>query len=442
LRNSPETSTAPASVQRRARLRIARRLLPFLLILYIAAFLDRVNVAYAGLEMTKDLGFSDRVFGLGAGIFFLGYVLLEIPGALIVERWSARRWIARILISWGVITAFTSLINTSTEFYVMRFLLGVAEAGFFPGVIVYLSHWFRAEDRAKAIAGFMIGIPISSIVGSPIAGLILRVHWLGLNGWRWLFILEGVPAIILGAVTLFYLTDWPHQANWLPEDEKAWLTHNLAEERKKSASTHVSVLQALGQSRVIVLALVYFFGDMGLYGFTIWFPTILKRTSGLPVIAVTLLGTLPYIAALAAVLAVGWHSDRSGERRWHTALPLFIGAAVLFAGLELSASLPLQMILFIVLAACLHCWQPTFWALPTMFLTESAAAASIGLINAIGNLGGFAGPFLLGYMRGHAHSFGSGLAALMFSLLLAGILVLCIKPTPAARHLPSELPQA
>jgi MFS transporter, ACS family, tartrate transporter len=435
LRNSPETSTAPASVQRRARLRIARRILPFLLILYIAAFLDRVNVAYAGLEMTKDLGFSDRVFGLGAGIFFLGYVLLEIPGALIVERWSARRWIARILISWGVITAFTSLINTSTEFYVMRFLLGVAEAGFFPGVIVYLSHWFRAEDRAKAIAGFMIGIPISSIVGSPIAGLILRVHWLGLNGWRWLFILEGVPAIILGAITLFYLTDWPHQANWLPEEEKAWLTQNLAEERTKSASTHVSVLQALGQSRVIVLALVYFFGDMGLYGFTIWFPTILKRTSGLPVIAVTLLGTLPYIAALAAVLAVGWHSDRSGERRWHTALPLFIGAAVLFAGLELSASLPVQMILFILLAACLHCWQPTFWALPTMFLTESAAAASIGLINAIGNLGGFAGPFLLGYMRSHAHSFGSGLAVLMFSLLLAGILVLCIKPTPAARTL-------
>jgi MFS transporter, ACS family, tartrate transporter len=421
-------------LQNRARRRIARRILPFLLLLYIVAFLDRVNVAYAGLEMTKNLGFSDRVFGLGAGFFFLGYVLLEIPGALIVERWSARRWIARILISWGIITAFTSLINSSAEFYVMRFLLGVAEAGFFPGVIVYLSHWFCSEDRAKAIAGFMIGIPISSIVGSPIAGLILRVHWLGLNGWRWLFILEAVPAIVLGCVTFFYLTDWPYQAKWLPDEEKQWLITKLVEEKRESAYLPITILRALRQRRVVILALVYFFGDVGLYGFTIWFPTILKRVSALPVLTVTLLGTLPYIAAFAAVLAWGWHSDHSRERRWHTALPLFGGAAVLFAGLELSASIPTQMILFIALAACLHCWQPSFWSLPTMFLTESAAAASIGLINAIGNLGGFVGPFLLGYMSSHAHSFRPGLAALMSSLLLAGILVLSVSPTQDAHR--------
>jgi MFS transporter, ACS family, tartrate transporter len=292
-------------LQNRARRRIARRILPFLLLLYIVAFLDRVNVAYAGLEMTKNLGFSDRVFGLGAGFFFLGYVLLEIPGALIVERWSARRWIARILISWGIITAFTSLINSSAEFYVMRFLLGVAEAGFFPGVIVYLSHWFCSEDRAKAIAGFMIGIPISSIVGSPIAGLILRVHWLGLNGWRWLFILEAVPAIVLGCVTFFYLTDWPYQAKWLPDEEKQWLITKLVEEKRESAYLPITILRALRQRRVVILALVYFFGDVGLYGFTIWFPTILKRVSALPVLTVTLLGTLPYNSCLCGSACVG-----------------------------------------------------------------------------------------------------------------------------------------
>lgn len=415
-------------IEQRARRRIARRILPFLLLLYIIAFMDRVNVAYAALTMSHDLGFSDRVFGFGAGIFFIGYVILEIPGAVIVERWSARRWLARIMISWGLLTILVGFVHTAHQFYSARFLLGAAEAGFFPGLIVYLTHWFRQQDRAKAIAAFMIGIPISSIVGSPLAGLILNVHWYGLAGWRWLFILEGIPAIVFGIVTIFYLTDWPHQARWLPVDEQEWITSELLREKQaKAAMRSYTIGQALRMPQVIQLALVYFFGDIGLYGFTIWFPTIFKRISGLPILTVTLLGSLPYIATLLAVLYVGWHSDRAHERRWHTAIPLFSGAITLILGIAFAPPLWIQFALFILLAACVHCWQPSFWALPTTILGESSAAASIGLINSVGNLGGFAGPFLLGYMRTRFQSFAPGLACILVSLFLAGILTLRLR---------------
>ena len=418
-------------VGQRARRRIAKRILPFLLLLYITAFLDRVNVAYAALVMSQDLGFSDRVFGLGAGIFFIGYVLLEIPGALIVERWSARRWIARIMVSWGLVTILVGFVRSPHQFYGARFLLGAAEAGFFPGVIVYLTHWFRQQDRAKAIAAFMIGIPISSIVGSPVAGIILRLHWHGLAGWRWLFILEGIPAIVLGVITFFYLTDWPHQAHWLPQDEQDWIAAELLREKQaRAAIRSYTILQALKQPRVIQLAIIYFLGDIGLYGFTIWFPTILKRASGLPILTITLLGALPYLATLVADLLVGWHSDRSGERRWHTALPLFAGGLTLLVGVTFALPLWASLMSFILLAACVHCWQPSFWALPTAILGESAAAASIGLVNSVGNLGGFAGPFIIGYLGTRFHSFAPGLACLLVCLLMAGVLVLRLKTGP------------
>src|SRR5205085_8990660 len=221
-----------ADVEQRARRHIARRILPFLLLLYIVAFMDRVNVAYATLEMSHDLGFSDRVFGFGAGIFFIGYVVLEIPGALIVERWSARRWIARIMISWGLMTILLAFVHTAHQFYLARFLLGAAEAGFFPGIIVYLSHWFRQEDRAKAVALFMIALPITSIIASPISGLLLGVKWLGLSGWRWVFIIEGLPAIVFGIATIFYLTDWPREAKWLADDECDWIERELESEKQ------------------------------------------------------------------------------------------------------------------------------------------------------------------------------------------------------------------
>lgn len=408
--------------------RIMRRLLPFLWLLYVIGFLDRVNVAYAALQMTHDLHFSDRVIGLGAGIFFIGYVLLEIPGTLIVERWSARRWIARIMISWGIVTAIVGLVQTAHQFYGARFLLGLAEAGFFPGVLVYLTHWFREKDRAKVVAIFMTAIPFSNIFGSPLAGQILKIHWLGLQGWRWLFILEGVPAIIFGVVTIFYLTDWPREALWLPKEECDWISSELEKEReRKAARQRHSILQALCHRDVLFLALIYFMGSSGIYGFIIWFPTIVKRASGLPTTTVTLLVALPYIAGLLAMLANGWHSDRTGERRWHTSLCLYAAGVSLILAIAADPHLWVQLVFFIVFAAFIHAYQPTFWALPTTFLGESAAAASIGLINCIGGLGGFVGPFVMGYLATRTGSFVGGLIWLLVNLFLGGTLVLCLR---------------
>ena len=432
----PNTSAIATQMRRK----VARRILPYLLLLYIVAFLDRVNVAYAGLEMSRDLGFSDRVFGFGAGIFFLSYLVFAIPGTLAIERRSARRWIAGLLVSWGFVTTFMSQVHTPAQFCVFRFILGAAEAGFFPGIIAYLGHWFSPRDRAKAVASFMIGIPIASIIGSPLAGLILRINWHGLHGWRWLFILEGLPAILLGITTLFYLTDRPEGAAWLSRAEKDWLAGELAEDATaKRISASKSIRSAISDPRVVALGAVYLLGDIGLYGFTIWFPTILKRASGYSTLAVTLVAVFPYIAALVADLAVGWHSDKTGERRWHTALPLFLGALVLGVGLTFNLNLIVQIVLFTLLAACLHCWQPCFWALPTTLLGESAAAASIGFINAVGHVGAFSGPFLIGYLRTEYQSFVPGLAALLISLVLAGLLALSVRPRlPKALRVAAE----
>jgi MFS transporter, ACS family, tartrate transporter len=423
------TSGPPAlTVEQSARRRIARRLLPFLWLLYVIAFLDRVNVAYAALEMSHDLRFSDRVFGTGAGIFFIGYVLLEIPGAIIVERWSARRWIARIMISWGVITVLVGLVHTSRQFYAARFLLGMAEAGFFPGIIVYLTHWFRWEDRAKAVAVFMTAIPLSNILGSPLAGQILKIHWHGLQGWRWLFILEGVPAVVFGVVTFFYLTDWPRQAVWLTKDESDWITGELEREKlRKTAVRSYTIWQALANRDVLLLTLIYFMGSTAIYGFIIWFPTILKRASGLSTTTVTFLVVIPYLAGLTAMVLNAWDSDRTHERRWHTAGALFLGGASLVLALAFAPHIWIQLVFFILFAAFVHAYQPTFWALPTALLGESAAAASIGLINCIGGLGGFVGPFIMGYLVKPNGSFVFGLAWLLVNLFLGGILVLYVR---------------
>jgi len=420
--------TSPAApIVRSARRRIAIRLLPFLWWLYVIAFLDRVNVAYAALEMSHNLGFSDKVFGLGAGIFFIGYLLLEIPGALIVERWSARLWIARIMITWGIMTVLVGFVHTPHQFYTMRFFLGAAEAGFFPGVIVYLTHWFSRRDLAKAIGSFMVAQPLANFVGSPLAGRILQIHWYGLEGWRWLFILEGIPAVIFGIVTFFYLTDRPSEAEWLPQAEREWLNQELDRERaEKNAVRSYTIAEALRQRDVMLLTLIYFLANTGFYGFTIWFPTILKRASGLPNRAVTLLVAIPYLAALTATVLNSWHSDRTQERRWHAAGPLFFGSAALFLAIETGSHLWMQLGFFTVFASCVYGYQPCFWALPTITLGESAAAASIGLINAIGNLGGFFGPFLLGFLVTRTGSFNSGLVWLLVDLALAGVLVLAL----------------
>jgi MFS transporter, ACS family, tartrate transporter len=404
---------------------IAARLLPYLFLLYIVAFLDRVNVRFAGLDMTRDLNFSDRVFGLGAGIFFVGYVVFEIPGALLVERWSARKVIARILVTWGIVTVLVALVRTPGQFYAARFLLGAAEAGFFPGVLVYLTHWFRYEDRAKAAALFMAAIPVANVIGSPLAAMILNVHWGGWPGWRWLFVLEGIPAVVLGIVTIYFLPDWPNEAKWLETEEREWISQELAREKEaKLRMRRVSIAEALRMPRVILLTLIYFLSVTGIYGFAVWFPTILKRATGLPNFTVTLLAALPYAAGVVAMLVNGWHSDLSRERRWHTALPLFVGASCLGSALVFRDELALAFALMIVVGACTTAFLPSFWPLPTEFLAESAAAASMGLINALGNLGGFLGPYAMGYLRSQTGSFAPGLIVLMTCMAAAGMLVL------------------
>ena len=416
------------AVAERARRRISLRVIPYVFILYIIAFLDRVNVGYAALQMADDLGFSAEVFGFGAGIFFFGYVILEIPGSVLVERWSARKWIARIMISWGVLAIMTAFVRTSTQFYWVRFLLGAAEAGFFPGIIVYLSHWFRYEDRAKAVALFMAAIPVSNLLGSPISGLLLGVHWLNQPGWRWLFIVEGIPAVILGFITIYYLTDWPRDATWLPDDEKQWIMRELElEKRQRKAVRHISMWQALRHRDVLLLVGAYFFATVGFYGLNIWMPTLLKQSSNWSDLKVTVVAMIPHLAGLISMLLVGASSDRTGERRWHAASAMVLGGIGYVLVIMAGGNPLLVVAAFCVVAAGVDGYFPGFWPLPTAFLTESAAAASIGLINSFGNLGGFVGPYILGYVRTTTNSFNIGLACLAISMALGAACVLSVR---------------
>jgi len=314
------------------------------------------------------------------------------------------------------------------QFYGARFLLGLAEAGFFPGIIVYLTHWFRHEDRARAGALFMTAIPVANVLGSPLAGLLLEVHWLGIPGWRWLFIVEGIPAVLLGILTLLCLTDWPHQAGWLPTDEQEWIGGELQREREaKAAAGAWTVSQALGSRKVILLASVYFFALVGLYGFNFWFPTILKRATGLPNLTVTMIAALPYLLGVIVMLWNGWHSDRTGERRWHTGSILFFCGAFMALAVGFQANLWLGLGLLILSGACTTAFMPSFWQLPTAMLSESAAAASIGLINSVGGLGGFVGPYFVGYLRTLTGSFSFSLVFLVAALFLSAALVLTLR---------------
>ena len=402
--------------------------MPYVFLLYIIAFLDRVNVGYAALQMAGDLGFSAEVFGFGAGIFFFGYVLLEIPGSVIVERRSARKWIARIMISWGILAIMTAFVRTSTQFYWVRFLLGAAEAGFFPGLIVYLSHWFRYEDRAKAVAMFMAAIPVSNLLGSPISGLLLGVHWLNQPGWRWLFIVEGTPAVIFGVVTIFYLTDWPREAAWLPDDEKAWITRELEREKEqRKAVRQFSMWEALRHRDVLLLVAAYFFTTVGFYGLNIWLPTLLKQAADWSDFKVTMVAMIPHLAGLIAMLMFGASSDRTGERRWHAASAMVLGGIGYVLVIMAGGHPMLVVAAFCVVAAGVDGVFPGFWPIPTTFLTESGAAAAIGLINSFGNLGGFVGPYILGYVRTATNSFNIGLGLLAVSMALGAACVLSVR---------------
>lgn len=409
-------------------MRIALRLLPFVFLIYIVNYIDRVNVSFANLRMSADLGLSDRVYGLGVGVFYISYVLFEIPGALIVERWSARKWIARIMISWGFVSILTGFVHSAVQFYTIRFFLGVAEASFFPGMIVYLTHWFRLRERSRAIACLYAAVPTASLVGAPIAGWLLGVHWQWLAGWRWLFILEGIPAIVLGTVTLFYLTDWPSQARWLPQDEQDWLIKELhAEvEAKKKIRDH-TILEAFCDRRVLWLIAAWFLALAGVLGNIYWIPTFVKRLSGFSDRDVTSLLLIPALIGLVLMLFNGWHSDKTAERRWHAAIPLIL--AGLMYGLMIPAhhDVPLAICFLLMGSGFFYAFYPVFWSMPTMILSESAAAATFGLINSIGQLGGFAGPYVIGLLNDRTHSLTASFGFIAFAYMASAGLVLTLK---------------
>jgi ACS family tartrate transporter-like MFS transporter len=421
-------AVALTPVADRAKRRIIRRIMPYLFVLYIIAFLDRVNVSYAKLEMLHDLNFSEAVYGFGAGIFFFGYFLFEIPGSIIVEKWSARKWIARIMISWGILAVLMGFIHTETQFYGVRFLLGAAEAGFFPGIIVYLSHWFRYEDRAKAVAMFMTAIPFSNILGSPISGLLLDIKWFNLQGWRWLFILEGFPAIIFGFVTLYYLTDRPQQAKWLKDDEREWITGELEKEHQQKAASHsLSILKAFQNRDVLLLTAAYFFIVTSNYGLNFFLPTFVKKLSGSSNLMITLITAIPYCFYLIAMLFLGWSSDRTGERRWHTVIPMVAVGLGLLLSIPAQDNAVLAVAMFSLASAGLGGYLPSFWALPTRFLTGAAAAATIGLVNSVGNLGGFVGPYVVGYLNTRTNSFVGGVLYLAISAFVAACCIVALR---------------
>jgi ACS family tartrate transporter-like MFS transporter len=379
-------------------------------------------VAYAAIGMSRELGFSDRVFGMGAGIFFVSYVALQVPGALLVERWSARKMISATMIAWGSLTALTAFVHTPAQLYLARAVLGAAEAGFFPGVIVYLSHWFIHEDRAKATSNFMAAIPVSFVIGSPLAGWILGRSWFAVEGWRWLFVLEGMPAIGLGAVAFFYLTDWPAEATWLSAEQRHWTDQRLQEERPARAQA-VPIKEALRSRTILLLAAVTFLDYFVLYSFFFWFPTILKRQSGFSDVHVGLLGALPYLGSLIAMQINGWHSDKTRERHWHSAVPLFIAAGGLLGLMAQPRSIQVSLPLFTMVSIGIA-YLATFWPIPTEILSQSAAAAAVGTVNAFGSIAGFAGPYLFGYLNTRTGSSSYGLCVMMVAALAGGFLML------------------
>lgn len=416
-------------VAERTRRRITRRLIPFLFALYVFNYIDRVNISFAALQMTGDLGFSNAVFGLGAGIFFIGYFLFQIPLTLLTEVWSARNFIGLSLIVWGAIAMFGGLVHTASGFYWVRFLLGIAEAGFFPGVIVYLTHWYRQQDRGKAVAMFMTAIPASNMLGAAVSAALMRINWFGLQGWRWLLILEALPAVMAGIFTFFYLTDRPSDARWLREDEREWITRELErDQERKKGQRKLSPWQAMGNPYVIVLALIYFCYITNSVGLGAWLPKIVQRISGLSQTQVILISGIPWLCAIPAMLLSASHSDRTGERRWHAAVPLFIVGLALLLSIAAGNHLVLAIAAFSIATMALYSFPSPFWVLPTIFLSGPSAAASIALINSAGNLGGFAGPYVIGYLSTKTGSYTGGLLYLVASGLVGSALVLSLRP--------------
>lgn len=394
-------------------------------VLYIVAYLDRINVGFAALQLNTALKFDPAVFGLGAGIFFIGYFIFEIPSNLIMQRVGARIWIARILVTWGVISSAMMFVNGPRTFYLLRFLLGLAEAGFFPGMILYLTYWFPAEARGRAVAHFMTATAIAGVIGGPVSGILLKMDGaVGLAGWQWLFLIEGLPAVILGFVTLAWLPDSPKTAGWLSADEKAWIESKLAAEREHVRQHgHTTLREALGSGQVWTLGLIYFSVIISFYGISLWLPQIVQSFSGLSDLMVGFVSAIPYLAAAIGMVIIGRSSDKRRERRWHIALSALTGTVGLMAAAFLKAPAA-EMAALAVAAVGIWGTLGPFWAMSSRMLTGTGAAAGIALINSVGNLGGFAGPYLIGLVRSRTNSFTGALIILALFPLVGAFVTL------------------
>ena len=416
--------------------RVIRRIIPFAFICYVVAYIDRVNVGFAAAALQRDLGLNDAQFGQGAGLFFIGYCLFEVPSNLMLERVGARRWIARILISWGIVSMGMLLVRDAWTFYAARVLLGIAEAGFFPGIVLYLTYWIPEADRARTGALFMMAAPVSIIVGAPISDRLLTLDGrLGLHGWQWLFLLEGLPAIVLGIVALRALTDRPSDAHWLTDRQREWLTQTMdAEQKRRAAVGHTSLARSLTSGRVWLLCAIYFLNTLVTYGIYLWLPKMLTEAAGgRQSFGLSLLTSLPFVAALIAMFLVGQHSDRTRERKYHVAACAMTAATGLVLAVLFRNNLLLVVLSFTLSQIGQRSVQGVFWAIPPIFLGGTAAAACIGLINALGNLGGYVGPSVMGILRQATGTYSRGLLVLAAALIIETAIVISLRlPKPGS----------
>ena len=405
------------------------RLVPFLMLCYVIAYLDRVNVGFAKLQMSQELQFSETVYGLGAGLFFIGYFLFEVPSNVILHRVGARVWIARIMITWGLISGAFMFVNSATSFYIMRFLLGLAEAGFYPGVILYVTSWFPAHRRARVIAVFMSAIPVSGIFGNPLSGWIMDAfngaH--GLSGWQWMFLIEAVPAVLVGAAVFLYLDNRPADATWLSADEKAVIERDVAAEHAGKTESPHSIATVFGNGRVWFMSLIYFAFVTGQYGLTFWMPTIVKASGIQGNLNIGLVSAIPFLFAVFVMILLGRSADRRRERRWHLIVPALLGAVGFVVAASTGSTVIAIAALSVAAGGVLTC-APLFWSLPTAFLAGTGAAAGIALINSVGNLAGFVSPYVIGALRDQTGSTAAGMYALAAMLVVGSV---CVFVTPA-----------
>jgi MFS transporter, ACS family, tartrate transporter len=435
----PDPHARRASVEERTIAKVSARLVPFLVVCYLAAYLDRVNVSFAALTMNADLGLSAAAYGFGAGIFFLAYFFFEVPSNLLMARFGARRWIARIMFSWGLVSGATAFVGGATSFYVIRVLLGIAESGFFPGIIFFLTLWFPAVYRARIIGYFMAAIPLATVIGAPISGLLLGLDGiLGLKGWQWLFITEALPSLILAVVAFYYLTDGPADATWLEADERAWLVSRLAQEKRLRQVTHdYSVAQALLNPKVLALSVVYFGMVAANYGLSFFLPQIVKAF-GLSNALTGVVSALPYVVGSVSIVLWSRRSDRRVERTYHTAIPILVAAT----GIGMSTVFDdpaMKMVALSVAGFGIFAGLPVFWTLPTVFLSGAAAAAGIAMINSIGNLAGFAGPYAMGWIKDATGSYTGGLLSLSMVCVISAIVVVLLGHDASLERIPPEL---